>query len=91
MKLLVGVPGELTRRRFKTIQDALDHAHRTKLDLYEDDDGDLNLIYSHRWDVSMRRTVWRTLRSEHGLSPMVRMALPVELRDGTIGPDFEVQ
>lgn len=79
-----------TKRSFKNIQDALDWSHKTGDNLYEDDEDGFNLIYSNQWDIPTRRAVWRTLRSSNGLSPMIRSAIPLELRDGTRGPDFEV-
>lgn len=69
---------------------ALEEAHATRCDLFEDDEGGINAVYLDSWDPTTKRTVWRTLRSVHGLSPFDRRALPDELKQGTFGPDFEV-
>ena len=76
---------------FKNIHSALQAAHDKEGSLYEEDDGELNLVYSSSWDVCLRRAAWRTLRSSYGLSPYDRKALPRELVENTIGPDFEVK
>jgi hypothetical protein len=75
---------------FRGIQEALEYCHENKLDLYEDDEDDLNILYRQDWEISMRRAVWRSLRASRGLSSMKREALPKELTRGTYGPDFEV-
>jgi len=90
MKFQVGFYPDIKQKNFKSIQSALEYAHSQQMNLYENDVDGVNILYSPFWDTPMRRAVWRTLRSEHGLSAMDRMSLPVDLRDGTVGPDFEV-
>lgn len=82
---------DLIAYRMRGIQEALERSHATKEDLYEEDEDGPNLLYSNSWDTITRRNTWRALRSAFGLSHMIRSALPDELKDGTIGPDFEVR
>lgn len=90
VSMLVKTRHGFRQQRFRNIQNALEIAHKRQVDLYEEDDDEPNLVYSQSWDVHTKRAVWRTLLGAHGLSPYNRQLLPRELKEGTIGPDFEV-
>ncbi len=76
---------------FRNVLAALNWSHQQGRDLFEDDDDEPNLLYSNCWDMPMRRAVWRTLLSTHGMDPYNRNLLPQELKEGTVGSDFEVR
>lgn len=80
----------LDTHTFRGIQEALEYCHTNRVNLYEEDEDEPNLLYSNDWNAITRRTVWRSLRASYGLSSMMRKALPEELTEGTYGPDFEV-
>lgn len=78
-------------RTYRNVLAALNSSHTDRRDLYEEDDDEPNLLYSDAWDIPMKRAVWRTMLSTHGMDPYNRNLLPDELKGGTSGSDFEVR